>query len=116
MTDLELFTATAPFDAIRHQTPEGREYWSARDLQPLLGYSKWEDFANAIARAKISAANSGVDVATNFPTARKVAASGPAAQDYHLSRYACYLTALNGDPRKPEIAAAQTLIAKGSAA
>jgi DNA-damage-inducible protein D len=106
--DLIVRGAANPFDAMRQQTPEGREYWSARDLQPHLGYSKWEDFANAIARAKVAAHNSGIDVAQNFPTARKVAASGPAAQDYHLSRYACYLVSLNGDPRKPEVATAQT--------
>jgi DNA-damage-inducible protein D len=101
-------TATAPFDAIRIVTLEGREYWSARELMPLLGYERWENFAEAIGRAKVAAHNTGYDVALNFPGATKVAASGPAAADYHLSRYAAYLTALNGDPRKPEIAAAQS--------
>lgn len=76
---------------------------------PLLGYGKWERFADAIARAKLSASNAGYDVAQNFPAAGKVSGlRGPAQADYHLSRYACYLIALNGDPRKPEIAAAQT--------
>lgn len=97
----------SPFDNIRHITPEGREYWSARDLMPLLGYERWERFADAIDRAKISAANAGYDIATNFPGAAKITQTKPAA-DFHLSRYACYLVALNGDPRKPEIAAAQT--------
>lgn len=99
----------SPFDAIRHLTDEGREYWSARDLMPLLGYEKWERFADAISRAKLAARNAGYDAAQNFPASRKVSGSrGPAQADYHLSRYACYLVALNGDPRKPEIAAAQT--------
>jgi DNA-damage-inducible protein D len=99
----------SPFDSIRNVTLEGREFWSARDLMPLLGYEKWERFADAIARAKVAAHNSGHDVAQNFPAAGKVSGSrGPAQADYHLSRYACYLIALNGDPRKPEIAAAQT--------
>lgn len=99
----------SPFDRIRRVTPEGREYWSARDLMPLLGYERWERFADAIGRAKIAASNAGYDVAQNFPGAAKVSGSrGPAQADYHLSRYACYLISLNGDPRKPEIAAAQT--------
>lgn len=104
--------AGSPFDAIRIATPEGREYWSARDLMPLLGYERWERFADAIDRAKIAAHNSGYDVAQNFPGAAKVSGSrGPAQQDYHLSRYACYLVAMSGDPRKPEVAAALTYFA-----
>ena len=102
----------SPFDSIRRVTPEGREYWSARDLMPLLGYEKWERFADAINRAKLSARNAGYDVAEQFPGAGKMVETGSGAQrridDYHLSRYACYLIALNGDPRKSEIAAAQT--------
>ncbi|WP_228843926.1 phage antirepressor KilAC domain-containing protein [Mycobacteroides abscessus] len=102
----------SPFDAIRHLTDGGREYWSARDLMPLLGYEKWERFADAINRAKSAARNAGYDPATQFPGAGKLVSTGNGAQraveDYHLSRYACYLVALNGDPRKPEIAAAQT--------
>src|SRR5271167_3378122 len=95
----------SPFDAIRRLTPEGQEYWSARDLMPLLGYERWERFADAIDRAKDTAHNSGHDVAQNFPNAAKVSGQrGPAQADYHLSRYACYLVALNGDSRKPEVA------------
>lgn len=102
----------SPFDAIRRVTPEGREYWSARELMPLLGYGKWERFADAISRAKIAAHNSGYDVAQNFPTAGRVSgARGPAQADYHLSRYACYLVAMSSDPRKPEVAAALTYFA-----
>jgi len=59
----------SPFDSIRNVTLEGREFWSARDLMPLLGYEKWERFADAIARAKVAAHNSGHDVAQNFPAA-----------------------------------------------
>jgi DNA-damage-inducible protein D len=106
---LERHPVESPFDAIRRVTLEGREFWSARDLMPLLGYEKWERFADAIARAKVAAHNSGHDVAQNFPAAGKVSGSrGPAQADYHLSRYACYLISLNGDPRKLEIARAQT--------
>lgn len=106
---MSALVVASPFDAIRHLTDEGREYWSARALMPLLGYEKWERFAEAIGRAKLSARNAGYDVVQNFPASGKVSGSrGPAQADYHLSRYACYLVALNGDPRKPEIAAAQT--------
>ncbi|WP_394329654.1 BRO family protein, partial [Mycobacteroides abscessus] len=88
-------------------THEGREYWSARALMPLLGYDSWRRFADAISRAKIAARNSGHEVTRLFANAVKKS-EGRNAEDYHLSRYACYLVALNGDPRKPEIAAAQT--------
>lgn len=100
---------TSPFDSIRNVTLEGREFWSARDLMPLLGYDRWERFSDAICRAKVAAHNAGYDAAQNFPGAAKVSGTrGPAAEDYHLSRYACYLVTLNGDPRKQEIANAQT--------
>lgn len=102
----------SPFDEIRRVTPEGREYWSARELMPLLGYDKWERFAEAIERAKIAAHNAGYQVTDHFPGAGKMIEAGKGARrsvaDFHLSRFACYLIALNGDPRKPEIAAAQT--------
>lgn len=101
----------SPFDEIRRVTPEGREYWSARDLMPILGYERWERFADAIGRAKVSAHNSGYVVSDHFPGAAKMVETGSGAHrridDYHLSRYGCYVVALNGDPRKPEIAAAQ---------
>lgn len=107
--------AGSPFDAIRVTTPEGREYWSARELMPLLGYEKWERFADAIGRAKIAAHNSGYVVAEQFPGAGKKVRLGSGAErlveDYHLSRYACYLIAMSGDPRKPEVANALTYFA-----
>lgn len=102
----------SPFDAIRRQTPEGREYWSGREIMSPLGYDSWRRFADAIDRAKISAHNAGYQVTDHFVGAVKKAGQGVnhpgrPAEDYHLSRFACYLIALNGDPRKPEIAAAQ---------
>lgn len=103
---------SSPFDAIRHATQEGREYWSARELMPLLGYEDWRKFDGAIDRARISAKNAGYVATDHFVGADKMVETGSGAQrridDRHLSRYACYLVALNGDPRKPEIAAAQT--------
>lgn len=99
------------FDTIRVVTPEGREYWSARDLMPLLGYgADWRNFHNAIERARATCSNSGSDTVANFVGATKITGTKP-AQDVHLSRYACYLVAMNGDPRKTEIAAAQTYFA-----
>lgn len=103
--------AKARFDAIRQVSPYGAEYWSARDLYPLLGYDTWRRFETAIERAKIACANLGEEMADHFAGAVKVIQAGKGAQmevsDYALSRFGCYLTAMNGDPRKPEIAQAQ---------
>lgn len=103
---------TSPFDSIKRTTEDGREYWSARDLMPILGYEKWERFHDSIERAMQTAINSGHSVENNFPGAGKVSGSrGPAQKDFHLSRFACYLVAMNGDPRKPEVASAQAYFA-----
>lgn len=102
---------TPDFDSIKQTNPYGVEYWSARDLMPLLGYDKWERFAGAIKRAIIACEQVGQIISDHFPGAGKMIAAGKGAQrevkDYHLSRFACYSIAQNGDPRKPEIAAAQ---------
>lgn len=110
--------SSSPFDAIRHYDESGNEYWSARELQGLLGYKQWRQFEDTVERAKVACANTGISedgVLTRFADARKMVDQGSGAQrevkDYRLDRYACYLTAMNGDPRKPEIAAAQTYFA-----
>jgi DNA-damage-inducible protein D len=102
----------SPFDAIRRTDGRG-EYWMARDLQPLLGYSGWRDFAGAIERAKATAAGSGVDVYEVFAEVRNIPSElgGRPRADYRLTRYACYLVAMNGDTTKSEVAAAQTYFA-----
>jgi DNA-damage-inducible protein D len=94
---------------------DGIECWSARELQVLLGYAKWENFSKTIDKAKISCQQAGIEVADHFPDVRKVIEAGKGAvheiEDILLTRYACYLIAQNGDPRKSEIAFAQSYFA-----
>lgn len=103
------------FDSIRLLNVYGEEYWSARDLAPLLGYNKWERFDVAIQKAMIACEKTGNIIEYHFPTSWKVITVGKGAKhqikDYNLSRFACYLVAQNGDPRKPQIAAAQVYFA-----
>lgn len=104
------------FEAIVQVEPDtGSEFWFARDLQGLLGYAKWENFAKAIDRAVTACKNADYEPSDHFLAVRKMVPLGSGTQreidDYALNRYACYLIALNGDPKKPEIAFAQTYFA-----
>jgi DNA-damage-inducible protein D len=103
------------FEDLKQVNEHGAEYWSARGLQPLLGYSQWRRFEDAIKRAQTSCEQSGNDPAYHFAGAGKMVELGSGSQraveDYQLSRFACYLIAQNGDPRKPEIAQAQKYFA-----
>lgn len=94
---------------------EGIECWSARELQTLLGYSKWENFEKVIQKAKDACENAGEKIDYHFPDVRKMITKGKGAQnvidDILLTRYACYLIAQNGDSRKEEIAFAQNYFA-----
>jgi DNA-damage-inducible protein D len=94
---------------------EGVECWSARELQILLGYNKWENFEKVVEKAKSACTNAGEDVADHFPDVRKTIPMPKGAEkeiaDVLLTRYACYLIAQNGDSRKEEIAFAQNYFA-----
>jgi DNA-damage-inducible protein D len=109
-------TKSLDFDSIKQLNPYGQEYWSARALMPLLGYGKnWQNFMTAIEKAMISCQENGQIVDYHFNASIKMVGIGSGAQreidDYNLSRLACYLIAMNGNPRKPEIAAAQNYFA-----
>lgn len=112
MSELQLTGDQSPFDAIRRSTSEGREYWSARELMPLLGYDKWERFDGAVQRAIASLIAQGHDANREASRLREsFGRTNQVGDNYHLSRFACYLVAMNGDPRKPEVAAAQAYFA-----
>ena len=105
----------ASFEQLKLLNAHGAEFWSARDLQPLLGYAQWRRFENAISRAITSCDESGNKSGHHFASAGKPITGGKGAvqviDDFHLSRFACYLIAQNGDPRKPAIANAQKYFA-----
>ncbi|MEO8289239.1 MAG: DNA damage-inducible protein D [Chloroflexota bacterium] len=115
MADPQMGSHVSPFEAIRLESEDGVEYWSARDLSKVLGYTKWEKFLNAIQRAETACENSGQDVADHFQEATKIVSLGKGAkreiEDIHMSRYGCYLLVQNADPTKAAVAMGQTYFA-----
>lgn len=113
-TDL-ICVLTNNFETHAQQTDEGIEFWLARDLQKLLGYDKWVNFLNVVSKAKIACEASGHAVSNHFADVGKTIQMPKGAKktvdDIMLTRYSCYLIAQNGDPKKSEIAFAQTYFA-----
>ena len=108
-------TRISPFDGIRHQDERGKEYWSDRELGKLLSYSRWQSFQNAIVKAREACVHNNQYALDHFYLEIDVIRTGNGSlrktETYRLSRYACYLTILNADPHKPNVALGQAYFA-----
>lgn len=114
MSDLVKYSEQT-FESIKHVNEYGEEYWLARELQLVLEYAQWRRFSDAIERAKLACKNSGFAVEDHFADIGKMVDIGSGAgrqiDDVMLSRYACYLIVMNGDPRKEVISIGQSYFA-----
>ena len=116
MDKMQIVKIKENFDDTIHNVPNSDvEFWYARELMPLLGYERWENFEKAIKRSMDSCETAGITVSDHFREVTKMIMAGKGAQrvvkDYMLTRYACYLIAQNGDVKKEEIAFAQAYFA-----
>ncbi len=114
MNEIKEYTAKL-FEDIKHIDEKGSEYWLARELQNVLGYHQWRSLNDLIERAKVACQESKCNIDDHFALHRKMIKLAKAAKrnvvDYKLSRYACYLVVMNGNPKKEIIALAQTYFA-----
>jgi len=110
-----IYTLTSNFEEFVNRTEDGVEFWLARDLQKLLGYTQWRNFVAVIEKAKIACETSNSSISNHFADVSKTIDMPKGAtkeiDDIMLTRYACYLIAQNGDSRKEQIAFAQTYFA-----
>ena len=108
---IQIDSVIQALEAAKKLTKEGGEYWTARNIQAILGYTAWENFEKVINKARIACESSGVQPEDQFHGSMKMIEGGKGAmlprKDYFLTRYACYLIAMNGDASKPEIATAR---------
>jgi len=114
MDKLQIRQLKSIFDSIMRTTDDGIEFWLARELQEILGYASWQNFTKVIEKAESACRVSDNDVSNHFNDIIKIVAAGVSEKDIGdiaLTRYACYLIAQNGDPRKKEIAFAQSYFA-----
>jgi DNA-damage-inducible protein D len=110
-----IVSVNVTLDQIKKMAPNGSEYWMARDLQAPLGYERWEDFESVIKKAQMSCESMGIEPNNHFHLTGKMVSIGSGAKreviDFYISRYAAYLIAMNGNPKLPQIAAAQNYFA-----
>lgn len=112
---LALDVVMVALDGKKREAPNGEDYWMARDLQPVLGYAEWRSFQGVIEKAKAACKGAGINPQYHFVDTTKVIEAGKGAKleraDCYLTRYACYLIAMNGESSKAEVATAQAYFA-----